>query len=147
MSDIDFEPGETFSEEENGKVARVIDQMQVDEEELEASKHAPFIPLGGKKQEFLMFTPSGQLTIVKRPVIAPAVPEQKQQEVKKPEEKAIPKGPKTGEEKKPEDKKPTIQNPIKKREEKQKDTSAMRAAASPPSKKQPNQKQQQQQSG
>jgi len=72
MSDIVFEPGATFSEEEIEKVARVIERMQVDEEELDASKHAPVIPPGEKRKEFLRFTPSGQVTIAKRPVTAPA---------------------------------------------------------------------------
>jgi len=82
MSDIEFEPGATFSREENGKVEKVIRAvMEVDEQELEASKHAPVIPRGEKRQEFPRFTPSGQVTIAKRPV-APAVPEQKKKEGK-----------------------------------------------------------------
>ena len=87
---IEFEPGATFSVEENEKVATVIEQMQEDEKELEASKHAPVIPPGGRKQEFPRFAPSGQVTIAKRPVIAPAVPEQKKQEGKRPEVKEVP---------------------------------------------------------
>jgi len=146
MSDIEFEPGATFSEEENEKVEKVIRaEMEVDEQELEASKHAPVIPPGEKRQEFPRFTPSGQVTIAKKPAIAPAVPEQKKKEVKKPEVKETPKGPKAGT-KKPEVKKPTQQTPAKKPEEKKKDTWAQRAAAPPP-KKQPEQRQQQQQSG
>jgi len=75
MSDLEFEPGATFSMEENEKVERVIRaEMEVDEQELEASKHAPVIPPGEKRQEFSRSTPSGQVTIAKRPVIAPAVP-------------------------------------------------------------------------
>jgi len=143
MSDVEFEPGATFSEEENRKVDRVIEQMQVEEQELEASKHAPVIPPGEKKQEFPRFTPSGQVTIAKRPVV-PAVPEQKKKEVKKPEVKEAPKGPKAGV-KKPEVKKPGQQQPAKKPEEKKKETWAQRAAAPPPPKKQPEQRQQQQQ--
>jgi len=147
MSDIEFEPGATFSREENEKVERVIRaEMEVDEQELEASKHAPVIPPGEKRQEFPRFTPSGQVTIAKRPVV-PAVPEQKKKEVKKPEVKEPPKGPKAGEKKKPEVKKPVQQQPAKKPEEKKKDTWAQRAAAPPPPKKQPEQRQQQQQSG
>jgi len=96
ISDIEFEPGATFSEEENEKVAKVIERMEVEEQQLEASKHAPVIPPGEKRQEFPRYTPSGQVTIAKRPVIAPAVPEQKKKEVKKPEVKEIPKGPKAG---------------------------------------------------
>ena len=34
MSDIEFEPGATFSGEENEKVAMVIERMQLDEQEL-----------------------------------------------------------------------------------------------------------------
>jgi len=138
MSDIEFEPGATFSEEENEKVARVIEQMQVDEQELEASRHAPVIPPGEKRQEFPRFTPSGQVTIAKRPGIVPAVPQQKKKEVKKPEVKETPKGPKAGT-KKPEVKKPIEKKPEKKPEEKKKDTWASRAAAPPPPKKQPEQ--------
>jgi len=144
MSDIEFESGATFSEEENRKVAEVIERMQVDEQELEASRHAPSIPPGEKRQEFPRFTPSGQVTIAKRPVV-PAVPEQKKKEVKKPEVKEIPKGPKAGT-KKPEVKKPNEKKLGKKSEEKKKETWAQRAAAPPP-KKQPEQRQQQQQSG
>jgi len=146
MSDIEFEPGATFSEEENEKVARVLERMEVEEQELEASKHAPVIPPGEKRQEFPRFTPSGQVMIAKRPVL-PAVPEQKKKEAKKPEVKEVPKGPKAGEKKKPEVKKPAQQQPAKKPEEKKKETWAQRAAAPPPPKKQPEQRQQQQQSG
>jgi len=146
MSDVEFEPGATFLEQENAKVARVIERMQVEEQELEASKHAPVIPPGEKRQEFPRFTPSGQVTIAKGPSIAPAVPEQKKMEAKKLEVKEILKGPKAGT-KKPEVKKPIEKKPEKKPEEKKKGTWAQRAAAPPPSKKQPEQRQQQQQSG
>jgi len=147
MSEIEFEPGVTFSREENEKVERAIRiEMEVDEQELEASKHAPVIPPGEKRQEFPRFTPSGQVTIAKRPVVL-AVPEQKKKEVKKPAVKETPKGPKAGEKKKPEVKKPAQQQPVKKPEEKKKETWAQRAAAPPPPKKQPEQRQQQQQSG
>jgi len=146
MSDLEFEPGATFSGEENEKVAKVIEQMQVDEQELEAPRHAPVIPPGEKRQEFLRFAPSGQVTIAKRPVVAPAVPEQKKKEAKKPEVKEVPQGPKAGT-KKPEVKKPAQQQPAKKPEEKKKETWAQRVAAPPPPKKQPEQRQQQQQSG
>jgi len=147
MSNIEFKPGATFSEEENEKVARVIEQMQLDEEELEASKHAPVISPEGKKQEFLRFTLSGQVTIAKRPIIAPAVPEQKKKEVKKQEGKKIPKGPKAGEKKNPEVEKLTQQIAAKKPEEKKKGTWVQRVAAPPTLRKQPEQRQQQQQSG
>ena len=146
MSDIEFEPGATFSEEENEKVALVIERMEVEEQELEASKHAPVIPPGGKSQEFPRFTPSGQVTIAKRPAIAPAVPEQKKKGGKKPEVKEVPKGPKAGEKKKPEVKKPVQQQPAKTPEENKKKTWGQVAAAPPP-KKQPEQRQQQQHSG
>jgi len=146
MSDIEFEPGATCSEEENEKVDRVIEQMLVDEQDLEASRHAPVISPGGERQEFPRFTPSGQVTIAKRPVVAPAVPERKKKEAKKPEVKETPKGPKAGT-KKPEVKKPVQQQLAKKPEEKKKETWAQRAAAPPPPKKQPEQRQQQQQSG
>jgi len=59
MSDIEFEPGATFSEDENEKVALVIERMQVDAQELEGSKHAPVISPEEKRQEFPWFTPSG----------------------------------------------------------------------------------------
>jgi hypothetical protein len=53
MSDIEFEPGATFSGEDNRKVERVIwAQMEVDEQRLEQSKHAPVIPPGRVRQEF-----------------------------------------------------------------------------------------------
>jgi len=94
MSDIEFEPGATFLEEENEKVATVLKKMEVQEQELEASKHARIIPPGGKRQEFPRFTPSGQVMITKSLTIAPAVPEPKKKEAKKPEVKEIPKGPK-----------------------------------------------------
>jgi len=145
MSDVEFELGATFSEEENEKVARVLERMEVEEQELEASKHAPVIQPGEKRQVFPRFTLSGQVTIAKRPVIALAVPEQKNKEVKKPEVKETPKGTKAGEKKRPEVKKPTQQQPAEKPEEKTKETWAQRAAAPPPPKKQPEQRQQQQQ--
>jgi len=147
MSDIEFEPGATFSGEENAKVERVIRaEMEVDEQRLEQSKHAPVIPPGGVRQEFPCLE-VGQVTILKKKPAAPAVPQQKKKEVKKPEVEAVPKGPKAGT-KKPEVKKPVQQQPAKKPEEKKRDTWAQRAAApAPPSKKQPEQRQQQQQSG
>jgi len=145
MSDIEFEPGATFSTEENEKVERVIRaEMEVDEQRLEQSKHAPVIPPGGVRQEFPRLE-VGQITILKKKSMAPVVPQQKKKEAKKLEVEAVPKGPKAGT-KKPEVKKPTQQQPAKKPEEKRKDTWAQRVAA-PPSKKQPEQRQQQQQSG
>jgi len=85
MSDIEFEPGVTLAAEENEKVARILEEMEVEEQELEASKHVPVILPGETKQEFPRFALSGWVTIAKRPAIAPAVPEQKKKEVKKPE--------------------------------------------------------------
>ena len=131
MSDCEFEPGATFSKEENEKVAMVIERMQVDEKELEASRHAPVIQLGENRREFPRFTPSGQVMTAKRPSIAPAVPEEKKKDAKKPEVKETPKGSKAGN-KKPEVKRPTEKKPEKKPEEKKKDMWAQRAAAPPP---------------
>jgi len=112
MSNVEFEPGATFSEKENEKVARAIERMEVEELELDASRHAPVILPGEKRQEFPRFTPSGQVTIAKRPVIAPAVREQNKKEAKKREVKEIPKGPKAGEKKKPEVEKPSQQTTV-----------------------------------
>jgi len=147
MSDIEFELGATFSVEENEKVEKVImAEMEVDEQRLEQSKHAPIIPPGGVRQEFPRLE-AGQVTILKKRPVAPAVPQQKKKEVKKPEVKEVPKGPKAGEKKKPEVKKPVHTQVAKKPEEKKKETWAQRAVAPPPPKKQPEQRQQQQQSG
>jgi len=77
MSDIEFEPGVTFSEEENRKVERVIRaEMEVDEEALEQSKHAPVIPPGGVRAEFPRLE-VGQVTILKKKPVVPAVRQQK----------------------------------------------------------------------
>jgi len=133
MSDVEFEPGATFSEAENKKVERAIwVEMEVDEPALEQSKHAPVIAPGGVRQEFLRLE-VGQVTILKKKPVVPAVPQQKK-EAKKPEVQEVPNGPRAGT-KKPEVKKP---------EEKKKETWAQRAAAPPPQKKQPGQAQQQQ---
>jgi len=147
MSDIEFEPGATFSEEENRKVEKVIRvEMEVDEQVLEQSKHAPGIPPGGVSQEFPRLE-VGQVTILKKKPVVPAVPQQNKKEVKKLEVKEVPKGPKAGG-KKPEVKKPIEKKPEgKKPEEKKKDIWAQRAAAPAPSKKQPEQQQQQQRQG
>jgi len=147
MSDVEFEPGATFSVEENKKVERVIRaEMEVDEQRLEQSRHAPVIPPGGVRQESPRLE-AGQVTILKKKPVAPAVPQQKQKEVAKPEVKAVPKGPKVGGQR-PEVKKPEVQKPeVKKPEEKKKETWVQRAAAPPPPKKQLEQRQQQQQSG
>jgi len=143
MSDVEFDQGATFSVEGNETVARIGEQMGVEDEHLEASKHVPDIPPGDKKKEFPRFAPSGQVTIATRLVTAPAVPRQKKREVKQLEWKVIPKGTKVGGEK-PEVKKPTQGTPAKNPEEMKKDTWAQRAAAPPPpSKKQPEQRKQQ----
>ena len=113
---------------------------------LEQSKHAPVIPPGGVSQEFLRLE-VGQVTILKKKPVVPAVPQQKKKEMKKPEVKEIPKGPKAGGKKleveKPIEKKPEGKKP----EERKKDTWAQRTAAPAPSKKQPEQRQQQQHQG
>jgi len=147
MSDIEFEPGAVFSEEENRKVERAIRaEMEVDEPALERSKHAPVIAPGGVSQEFPRLE-VGQVMILKKKPVVPAVPQQKKKEVKKPEVEEVPKGPKAGT-KKPEVKKPTEKKPEgKKPEEKKKEMWAQRAAAPAPPKKQPEQQQQQQRQG
>jgi hypothetical protein len=128
-------------------VERVIRaEMEVDEQRLEQSKHVPVIPPGGVRQEFPRLE-VGQVTILKKKPMVPAVPQQKKKEVKKPEVKEVPKGPKAGG-KKPEVKKPEVKKPeVKKPEEKKKETWAQRAAAPPPPKKNPGQAQQQQRQG
>jgi hypothetical protein len=147
MSDIQFEPGATFSQEESEKVERVITaEMEVDEQRLEQSNHAPVIPPGGFRQEFPR-REVGQVTILKKKPVVPAVPHQKKKEVKKPEVKEVPKGPKAGG-KKPEVKKHEVKKPeYKKPEEKENETWAQRAAAPPPPKKNPGPVQQQQRQG
>jgi len=147
MSNIEFEPGATFSEEENAKVERVIwAEMEVDEPALEQSKHAPVIAPEGVRGEFPRLE-VGQVTILKKKPVVPVVPQQKKKEVEKPEVKEVPKGPKAGT-KKLEVKKPTEKKPEgKKPEEKKKETWAQRAAAPARRKKQPEQRQQQQRQG
>jgi len=146
MSDIEFEPGATLSKAENVKVERAIAaEMEVERPELEQSKHAPVISPGGVRGEFPCLE-VGQVVILKKKPVVPAVPQQKKKKVKKPEVKEIPKGPKA-EVKNPEVKKPEIQKLGKKPEEKKRETWAQRAAAPPPAKKQPRQAQQQQRQG
>jgi len=147
MSDIEFEPGATFPREESEKVERVIRaEMEVDEQRLEQSKHAPVIPPRGVRQEFPRLE-AGQVTILKKKPVAPAVPQQKKKEAEKPEVEAVPKGPKVGG-KRPEVKKPEIKKPeVKKPEQNKKEMWAQRVAALPPPKKQLEQRHQQQQSG
>jgi len=142
MSDIECEPGASFSTQEHKKVERAIRaEMEVDEQRLEQSKHAPVIPPGGFRQEFPRLE-AGHVTILKKKPVVPVVPQQKKKEVKNPEVEAVPKGPKAGT-KKPEVNKRNEKKPEKKPEEKKKDTWAQTAAAPPP-KKQPEQRQQQQ---
>jgi len=146
-SDIKFEPGATFLEDENETVARVVAllaEMEVEQQELEQSKHAPVIPQGEKKGEF----PSlqvGQVMILKGKLVVPAVPQQKKTDlVTKPEVKMVPKGPKAGgkrlEVKKPEQGK----KPEKKLDEKKKETWMQRVVA-PAKPQEPQQQRQQQQ--
>jgi len=117
MSDIEFEPGAVFSEEENRKVERAIRaEMQVDEQVLEQSKHAPVIAPGRVTGEFPRLDREGQVTMLKKKPVVPVVPQQKKKEAKKPEEKEIPKGPKAGT-KKPEVKKLTEKKPEGKKPE------------------------------
>jgi hypothetical protein len=47
MSDVEFQLGATCSQEENQKVHRVLKHMEVHEQELEQSKHAPVFLPGG----------------------------------------------------------------------------------------------------
>jgi len=74
MSDIEFNLGATFSEEENVNVEEVIRaEMEVDEQVLEQSKHAPVIPPGGVRGVFPRLE-VGQVTILKKKPVVPAVP-------------------------------------------------------------------------
>jgi hypothetical protein len=148
LSDVEFQPRVTFPQEESEKVERVIRaEMEVDEQRLEQSKHAPVIPPGGVRQESPRLE-VGQVTILKKKPVAQAVTQQKKKDANQPEVKPIPKGPKAREMKNPEVKKPEVKIPEGKRpEEKKKETWAQRAAAPLPPKKQPGQAQQQQQQG
>jgi hypothetical protein len=144
MSDVEFEPGVTFSREENEKVERAIqEEMEVEKQELEQSKHAPVIPPGGVSGEFPRLK-AGEVTILKRKPVVPAVPQQKKKEAKKLEVKVILTGPKAGG-KKPDVRKPEVKKPEKKPEEKKKGTWAQTVVAPP--KKNPGQAQQQQRQG
>jgi len=125
MSDIEFEPGATFSEKENRKVEKVIRaEMEVDEQALEQSKHGLVIPPRGVRGEFPRLEVE-QVTILKKKPVVTTVPQQKKKEVKKPEVKEVPKGPKADK------KKPDVKKP----EEKRKETWAQRAAPPAPSNK------------
>jgi len=135
----------TFSEEENDKEDRILKEMEVEEQGLEQSRHPPVIPPGGVRKK-LPCQEEGRVTILKKKVVVPAVPQQeKRKKVEKPDINKIPTGPKAGG-RKPEVKKPTEKKPEGKKleEKKMKDTWAQRAPAPPPPKKQPKQRQQQQ---
>ena len=135
MSDIEFKPGATISKEENEKVERAIrEEMEVDEQVLEQSKHALTIAPGGVRGEFPRLE-AGKVTILKKKLVVPAVPQQKKKVVKHPQE-GIPMGLKAGV-KKPEVKKPETKKPEKKPEEKRKSMWAQAAVAPAPPKKQP----------
>jgi hypothetical protein len=128
---------------ENERVERVIQpEMEVDEKMLEESKHGPVIPPGGVSKDFLPLE-LGQFTILNKQLVVPALLQQKKMEqVKKPEVKKVPKGPKAGA-KKPELKQSKPKKPeVKKPKEKKMETRAQRAAAPPPPKKHPGQAQQ-----
>jgi len=117
--------------------------MEVAEQDLEQSKHVLTIPPGEKKQEFPRFTPSGQVTIAKRPVCV--APQQKKKEVKKLEvqvEGAL-KGAKAAEGKKPEVKKLEVKKPTEKKPETKTQAKWAEKAAAP-APKSPEQQQQQQ---
>jgi hypothetical protein len=76
MSDIELEPGANFSEEESEKEERAVRaEMEVDEQRLEQSRHAPVIPPGGVRQEFPRLE-VGQVMILKKKQVAPAMPQQ-----------------------------------------------------------------------
>jgi len=69
-------------------------EMEVDRQELDQSKHAPVITPGGVANEFPTLE-VGQITILLKKPVVPAVPQQKRkEEVKKPEVKEVPKEPK-----------------------------------------------------
>jgi len=136
MSDIEFEPRTTFSKKVNEKVDRILKEIEVEELELEQSKHAPEITPGGVRQEFPRLS-VGQVTILKKKPVVPAVPQQTKKEVPKPEVKEVPKGPKAG------GKKPEVKKPLnRKLEGRKKEMWAQGAAAPPPPKKHPEQRQQ-----
>jgi len=142
MEEISFEPGATFSQEEDEKVDRILKEMEAKEVELAQSKHAPEIPPGGVRQEFPRLE-AGKVEILKKKPVVPAVPQQKKKEAKKPEVKEVPKGPKARG-KKTEVKKPIEEKLGQKLEENKKETCAQRAAAPMPPKKNPEHRQQKQ---
>jgi len=118
----------------------------VEGQELEQSRHAPAIPLGGVRQEFTRFAPSGQVVNAKKLAVMPAVtqqaPKKNSQEVKKQEVKEEPMGPEAG--KNPEIKKPQEKKLEKKLDEEKKAIWVEMVAAPQVTKEQPKQRQQQQ---
>jgi hypothetical protein len=129
ISEVEFEPGATFSCEENVKVHRILKIIEVEEQELDQSKHAPKIRPGGVGEDFPCREVE-QVRILKPQPVVPAVPQQKKKERKIPEAKDVPKGPKAGEKKqevkKPESKKPEGMKP------EEKNTRDVRAKGSKP---------------
>jgi len=121
MEGISFEPGVTFSAEENKTVDRILREMEVEELNLEQSRHVPTIPPGEKKKEYPRLAVDA-VSILKKKPVPPAVPQQMKKEVKKMEGKEVPTGPKAGV-KQPEVKKPTEKKPERRKsEEKNKET-------------------------
>jgi hypothetical protein len=113
--------------------------MEVEEQELEQSKHAPSIApgaIGGLIPRLEL----GQVTIRKKQPGVPAVPDQKKNKAKKTEGGEKPNGPKAV--KDPEVNKPAEKKPQQKQVEKMQETWAQRAAAPPPARRQPAQAQQ-----
>jgi hypothetical protein len=85
MSDIQFEPGASFTQEENKKVDRILTEIEVEEQQLRQSKHALVIPPGGVRAEFPLLE-VGQVTILIKKLVVPVVPQKKKKKkVKKPE--------------------------------------------------------------
>jgi hypothetical protein len=89
ISEVEFEPGATFSREQNVKVDRILKIIEVEEQELDQSKHARKIRSGGVGEEFPC-PEIGQVRILKTQPVVPAVPQQKKKEGKIPEDKDVP---------------------------------------------------------
>jgi hypothetical protein len=82
MMEIEFEQGATFLADENRKVEEVIQaemEIEVKEQELDQSKRAAVIPLGGGRGEFQRLE-AGQVTILKKKPVVPVVPQRKKKE-------------------------------------------------------------------
>ena len=93
----------------------------MDRQDLEQSKHVVGISPGGVRGEFPHLE-SGQVTILKKKPVVPAIPQHRKMKWKKPEGKQISMGPKAGG-KKPEVKNPNKSKKLEKRlEEKKKET-------------------------